>query len=92
VWGDWEEAAIREAKEEAGLDVKIQRLVGVYSDTDRDPRGHVTTVANLAKEIGGRLKPSSDASEVRAFEKIPSKLAFDHRKILLDALELVSSE
>ena len=87
-----EEAAIREAKEEARLDVKIQRWVGVYSDTDRDPRGHVITVAYLAKEIGGRLKPSSDAREVRAFKKIPSKLAFDHRKILLDALELVSSE
>ena len=86
------EAAIREAKEETGLDVKMQRLVGVYSDMTRDPRGHVITVAYLAEEIGGRLKPSSDAREVRAFKKIPPKLAFDHRKILLDALELVSSE
>jgi 8-oxo-dGTP diphosphatase len=33
-----EEAAVREAKEETGLDVRIGRLVGVYSDPDRDPR------------------------------------------------------
>ena len=55
------ETAIREAKEETGLDVKIQRLVGVYSDPDRDPTRHVITVAYLAEEIGGRLKPSSDS-------------------------------
>ncbi len=67
-------------------------MVGVYADMDRDPRGHVITVAYLAEEIGGRLTPCSDAREVRAFKKIPPKLAFDHRKILLDALEFVSSE
>lgn len=87
-----EEAAIREAKEETGLDVRIRRLVGVYSDPDRDPRGHVVTIAYLAGEIGGRLRPGSDAREVKAFREIPSKLAFDHRKILRDALESASSE
>ncbi len=87
-----EEAAIREAKEETGLDVRIRRLVGVYSDPDRDPRGHVVTIAYLAEEISGRLRPGSDAREVKAFIKIPSKLAFDHKKILQDALELASSE
>ena len=87
-----EEAAIREAKEETGLAVRIGRLVGVYSDPDRDPRGHVVTIAYLAEEIGGRLRPSSDAREVKAFRRIPSKLAFDHRKILREALESARSE
>lgn len=87
-----EEAAIKEAKEETGLDVRIRRLVGVYSDPDRDPRGHVITVAYLAEEIGGRLRPSSDAREVKTFRKIPHKLAFDHRKILRDGLESANSE
>ena len=87
-----EEAAIKEAKEETGLDVRIRRLVGVYSDPDRDPRGHVITVAYLAEEIGGKLRPSSDAKEVKAFRKIPSKLAFDHGKILRDALESANIE
>jgi len=87
-----EEAAVREAKEETGLDVKIERLVGVYSDPDRDPRGHIITVAYLAEEIGGRLRPSSDAREIKAFRKIPSKPAFDHRKILHDALKLANTK
>lgn len=81
-----EEAAIREAKEETGLDVRIQRLVGVYSDPNRDPRGHIVTIVYLAEEIGGKLRPSSDAEEVKTFKEIPSKLAFDHGKILRDAL------
>jgi len=87
-----EEAAVREAKEETGLDVKIERLVGVYSDPDRDPREHIITVAYLAEEIGGRLRPSSDAREIKAFRKIPSKPAFDHRKILHDALKLANTK
>ena len=87
-----EDAATREAKEETGLDVRIRRLVGVYSDLNRDPRGHVVTIAYLAEEIGGRLRPSGDAGEVKAFKKIPSKLAFDHRKILRDALESARSK
>ena len=66
--------------------------MGVYSDPDRDPRGRIITVAYLAEEIGGRLRPSSDAREVKAFRKIPSKPAFDHRKILHDALKLANTK
>jgi 8-oxo-dGTP diphosphatase len=87
-----EEAVVREAKEETGLDIRTGRLVGVYSDPDRDPRGHVVTIAYLAEEIGGELKPSSDVKEAKAFRKIPTRLAFDHRKILHDALELAKSQ
>lgn len=87
-----EDAAIREAKEETGLDVKLTKLVGVYSDPTRDPRGHVVTIAYLADEIGGTLRPSSDAREAKAFRTLPSKLAFDHAKILRDALESAVTE
>ena len=87
-----EEAAVREAKEETGLDVRLVKLVGVYSDPNRDPRGHVVTVAYLAEEIGGRLRAGSDAKEVKAFRRIPSRLAFDHRRILCDALESANTE
>ena len=84
-----EEAAIREAKEETGLEIRIKKLVGVYSDPNRDPRGHVISIAYLAEETGGTLKAATDAKEVSAFREIPKNLAFDHEKILKDVLKLI---
>jgi len=84
-----EQAAIREAREETGLEVRIERLIGVYSNPRRDPRGHVVSIAFLAKQIGGELKAGTEAKEVKCFEKIPLKLAFDHKEILRDAFSVV---
>lgn len=81
-----EEAAVREAEEETGLKVRLKRLVGVYSDPNRDPRGHLVSICFLAERVGGELSTSEEAMEVRAFEKIPwQELAFDHAKMLRDA-------
>lgn len=80
-----EEAAVREALEETGLRVKLGRIIGVYSDPSRDPRGHVVSVCFLARPAGGKLRAASDAAEARVFKEIPwKKLAFDHAKILKD--------
>jgi len=80
-----EQAAIREMKEEAGIDIELVRLVGVYSGPHRDPRGNVVSICYLARHTGGELRAGSDASEVRLFKKMPENLAFDHRKMLTDA-------
>ena len=82
-----ESAAIREAKEETGLDIRIEKLTGVYSDPDRDPRGHFVSVCFLCKPVGGEIKTSEETKEVKAFSKDEIKgikLAFDHGKILRD--------
>jgi 8-oxo-dGTP diphosphatase len=84
-----EQAAKREAEEETGLKIGNLKLVGVYSDPNRDPRGHVVSVAFLADELGGELKASTDAKEVGVFKEIPDELAFDHTRILDDALRIV---
>ena len=80
-----EEAALREAKEETGLDIELVRLLGVYSDPSRDPRGHTVTVCYLARGFG-KLKAGSDAKDIRlfGFNEIP-KLAFDHNRIVENA-------
>jgi len=80
-----EEAVAREAKEETGLDIEIIKLLGVYSDPSRDPRGHTVTICFLAKG-SGNLKAGSDAKETGLFglNEIP-ELAFDHNKIIKNA-------
>jgi 8-oxo-dGTP diphosphatase len=83
-----EAAAIREAKEETGLETELLGLVGIYSDPARDPRGHVVSAAFLARGSGSLLA-GSDARAARIFPKggLPT-LAFDHQKIVSDALAL----
>jgi 8-oxo-dGTP diphosphatase len=82
-----EAAAIREAREETGLDVELIRIVGVYSDPNRDPRGHTVSICFLAHEVRGELRAKTDAKEAKSFKikSLPSRLAFDHTRMLADA-------
>ena len=81
-----EQAAVRETEEETGLKVEITRLVGVYSEPERDPRGHNVSVAFLARTLSGQMQAASDASEVEVLAPDAVELAFDHREIVTDAL------
>ncbi len=80
-----EAAAIREAKEETSLDVELTRLLGVYSDPDRDPRFHTVSTVFVARASGNPVG-QDDAAEARVFtrDNLPDDLAFDHRSILDD--------
>ncbi len=80
-----EECVVREIKEETGVETKILDIVGVYSDPDRDPRGHFISVVYHLHPIGGELESGDDASEARlfSFKDLP-ELAFDHGQILED--------
>jgi 8-oxo-dGTP diphosphatase len=83
-----EAAAVREVAEETGLAVELARLVGVYSDPGRDPRGHNVSVAFLARVLGGELAAATDAAEVSVLDPGAVELAFDHRRIVDDAMSL----
>ena len=86
-----ENAAIREAKEETSIDVELQDLVNVYSEPDRDPRGHTITVAYTAKGNFNNRKADDDACDIAIFsaEKLDEiKIAFDHEKIIKDCLKI----
>lgn len=80
-----ESAAIREAKEETGLDVKLIRQFHTYSEPTRDPRTHTISTVFIAK-AEGETKAGDDAKEVGIFNKdnLPVQIAFDHRDILRD--------
>ncbi len=80
-----ESAAIREAKEETGLDIKLVRQFHTYSDPRRDSRHHSITTVYIAKAEGD-AKAGDDAGEIGIFkrESLPKNIAFDHREILED--------
>ncbi|MBI4917683.1 MAG: NUDIX hydrolase [Acidobacteria bacterium] len=81
-----EAACAREAGEETGLDIVPVKLLGVYSDRARDPRGHTVSVVYLCRVAGGRLAGGDDAAEARWFvDRAGVELAFDHARVLADA-------
>ena len=80
-----EDAAIREAKEETSIDVKIEKLFNVYSNPDRDPRRHTVSVFYLAHGNFDDAKADDDAKDIGvfSFDKLEDlKIAFDHKDIL----------
>jgi len=80
-----EYAALREAKEETGLDIELVRQFHLYSDPKRDPRGNMVSLVFLAR-AKGPLKPGSDAKDVATYHQanLPQEICFDHRAILKD--------
>ncbi|MFH1215437.1 MAG: NUDIX hydrolase [Pseudomonadota bacterium] len=79
-----ESAAVREAKEETGLDVSLVRQMHSYSDPSRDPRFHTISTVFIARAEGVPLA-ADDAAEARIFTagNLPD-LVFDHGDILKD--------
>ncbi len=80
-----EQAAMREAREETGLAVRLKTLLGCYSDPARDPRGHTVSPVYVA-EATGEPVAADDARSLAVFEPddLPTALAFDHAVILAD--------
>ena len=81
-----EEAVVREAKEETGLDVELTGLVGVYSDPARDPRHHTMSVVYSAVTTAPEhLTAGDDAAAAKFFplDDLP-ELCFDHARIVQD--------
>lgn len=77
------EAVVREVEEETGLQTRVDRLVGVFSDPNRDPRGHTVSIAYGLEPVGGTLAAGSDASDVVLIDpERPPALAFDHNEIV----------
>ena len=77
-----EEAAARETKEETGLDVRIERLLGAWST-----RGErVVFLAYAARVTGGRIQVGWECQEVRLFpaDALPP-LAFPHDEAIVRA-------
>lgn len=82
-----EEAIKREVLEETGLKTHIIELIGVYSEPNRDPRGHTISIVYRLQKSGGKLESGDDAADVKFFDvdHLPD-LSFDHGRIIEDVL------
>ena len=78
------DAAVREAKEETGLDVEVRELFHAYSDPARDARQHTVSTVFIGRAAGAPAG-SDDAAraEVFALDALPP-LVFDHATIVAD--------
>ncbi len=79
-----DEAVCREVREETGLEVKVERLVGVYSK----PQKQEVVLTFLCQVIGGTLQPTEETRESRYFapEALPENTLPKHRQRIEDAL------
>src|SRR5918995_7093531 len=94
-----DEAAKRELREETGVDAApVLKQFRAYGDPGRDPRMDVVTVAYLAvlRDVGAIVAGSdaADASLIPVSEVLNGRidLAFDHLRILRDAVERIRVE
>jgi len=94
-----DEAARRELVEETGVDVpSLLTQFGAYGDPERDPRMNVVTVAYLAviRDVGAVVAgtDAADAALVPVSDVLKGRidLAFDHLRIVRDAIERVRIE
>jgi 8-oxo-dGTP diphosphatase len=82
-----ETAAVREAREETSLEVELECLLGLYSDPQRDPRGHTVTAVYIAR-ASGEPRAADDAKSILLADPADRslELVFDHRLVLDDYL------
>ncbi len=80
-----EQAALREAREETGLEVHNLHLLGCYSDPSRDSRMH-TISAVYYGQASGTPQAADDAADLALFDpcSLPVPLCFDHARIVND--------
>ncbi len=81
-----EQTAVREIREETGLEIRLDGFFEVYSGVD-DPRSNAILLLYFGTPIGGSLKAGDDALEVRyfAFDDLPKELAFaSHHQAVAD--------
>ncbi len=80
----YEQAALREAKEETGLDVEGLRQFHTYSEPGRDPRMHTASTVFTGRAAKTPVA-GDDAGRAELFSEgeLP-RLAFDHDRIIGD--------
>jgi ADP-ribose pyrophosphatase YjhB (NUDIX family) len=75
-----DQAAIREVREETGLIIRIEQVVGLYSK----PQDEALAITFAGRITGGKLKPDNEILECRffPFDQLPSQVrAHFHQRV-----------
>lgn len=89
-----QDTVIRETQEETGLQVAVERLVGIYSMPYPgykydDPRKQIVVVTFVCTCVGGSLSLSNETTDVRYFDtsELPKDMLPGHARRIRDALD-----
>lgn len=89
-----EAGAIREAKEETGLNIKTTGLLGVYMDKYVTTGEDTLNFVYLGKVVSGKEKADDDIAELEwiAIDKLPNDPAFTSQKKVFQDLQKLASK
>ena len=94
-----EEAAIREVKEETGLDIQVESLIGIYTDSDiRYPNGdeaHSICIAYRLEAVSGQLACDGvETAELKYFalDELPEMFCKQHEELKADIIRLYGDQ
>ena len=82
------EAAVRETREETGLEIKVLRMLDLFYTLD-DPRKRANLAVYLARRVAGDLQPADDARDARFFDldALPEQIAFHNNRAIIKQLK-----
>jgi ADP-ribose pyrophosphatase YjhB (NUDIX family) len=85
-WEHPADCAVREVREETGLEIRLQRLLDIVIDTYHD-RDYTLNLYWVAEVIAGQERAADDLAELRWFgpDELPNELAFRHAAGVLQA-------
>lgn len=83
-----ESCAVRELREETGIDAEIESLFGVFAGLD-DPRVRAVLILYRVRKTGGTLMAGDDATDARFFrlDALPGEIAFEAHRQALERLQ-----
>lgn len=80
------DAVKRIAKREIGIDVEIVKFLGAYEYINADPRGHMIALVHIARQVGGKIAPTPDNSDLQFFKEPPEDMISHQKKIFEEAM------
>lgn len=90
-----EDALRREVQEETSIEIDNFYLLGIYSERDRDPRGHTISCAYYSRvDNFPKIELNDEANEYDffSFDDLPDNIGFDHRQIIKDVYKIIRPE